>query len=130
MPALEYRKAIFSNSFDLPVAASAQDAQAPRMIELGYEITFAGFAGFRMDVAARMDGQAYDVESHTFKEGVLRARTINYVGRNRPWGIPGPSGEQPRGGARARCASRRRTAVARRRGRAPRSIPAGIHPAP
>ena len=83
----------------VPVAASAQDAQAPRMIELGYEITFAGFAGFRMDVAARMDGQAYDVESHTFKEGVLRAVTINYVGRNRAWGILGPSGAQPLGGS-------------------------------
>ena len=83
----------------VPAAASAQDAQTPRMIELAYEITFAGFAGFRMDVAARMDGQAYDVESHTFKEGVLRAVTINYVGRNRAWGILGPSGAQPLGGS-------------------------------
>ena len=58
----------------VPAVASAQSAsEPPRLVELSYEITFAGFSGFRMDVAARIDGQAYDVESSTFKEGVLRA---------------------------------------------------------
>ena len=85
-------------SLTAPAAASAQQVQ-PRMIELGYEITFAGFAGFRMDVAARVDGQSYDVESSTYKEGVLRALTIHYVGRNRAWGTLSPGGAQPLGGS-------------------------------
>ena len=43
-----------------PAAALAQDA---RQVEIGYEITFAGIAGFRIDFTARFNGATYDVES-------------------------------------------------------------------
>jgi hypothetical protein len=79
-----------------PVAGWAQDG---REVEGGYEITFAGFAGFRIDFTARFDGTNYDVESHAFKEGVLKAITMKYEGRNRAWGGYGPNGAQPNGGS-------------------------------
>jgi hypothetical protein len=79
-----------------PAAASAQDA---RHIELGYEITFGGIAGFRIDVAIRFNGTSYDVESTTFKEGMLKAVTMNYVGRNRAWGGLSSKGAQPSAGS-------------------------------
>jgi len=79
-----------------PAVALAQDS---RVIEGGYEITFAGLAGFRIDFTARIDGTSYDVESHTFKESVLRALTMQYDGRNRAWGTFGPKGAQPSGGS-------------------------------
>src|SRR5215831_4929816 len=63
-------------------AAAAQDS---RQVEVGYEITYAGMAGFRIDVTARFNGGNYDVETNTFKNGILRAVTINYSGRNRSW---------------------------------------------
>jgi hypothetical protein len=78
-----------------PVAA----AQDTRQIEIGYEITFAGFAGFRLDVTARIDGQRYDVESSAFKEGVLKAITMNYFGRNRAWGGFTTQGARPTAGS-------------------------------
>ena len=78
-----------------PAAALAQDA---RQVEIGYEITFAGVAGFRIDVIARFNGTTYDVETSTFKEGMLKAVTMNYVGRNRAWGGFSPQGAQPIGG--------------------------------
>ena len=99
---MSFRRALLSLAFctTAPAAASAQAAEpAPRMVELAYEITFAGFAGFRLNVAARLDGQAYDIESHAFKEGVLRALTIHYVGRNRAWGTVAPDGARPIGGS-------------------------------
>ena len=52
-------------------AAFAQDDA--RKVETGYEITFAGFTGFRIDFTGRFNGAAYDVASHTFKEGLLSA---------------------------------------------------------
>jgi hypothetical protein len=79
-----------------PATTLAQDT---RQVEVGYEITFAGFAGFRIDFTARFNGPNYDVESHTFKEGLLRALTIHYDGRNRAWGSFGPQGAQPTGGS-------------------------------
>jgi hypothetical protein len=79
----------------VPLAA-AQDA---RQIDIGYEITFAGFAGFRLDVTARIDGQRYDVETSAFKEGILKAITMNYIGRNRAWGGFTPQGAQPTAGS-------------------------------
>ena len=72
-----------------PAVASAEEA---RVIQGGYEITFAGFSGFRMDFTARFDGNRYDVESSTFKEGVLKAITMNYQVRNRAWGAFSPQG--------------------------------------
>ena len=79
-----------------PAVASAQDA---RQVEIGYEITFAGISGFRIDVTARFNGSAYDVESSTFKDGMLRAVTMNYQGRNRAWGGFSPRGAQPISGS-------------------------------
>ena len=74
-------------------------AQDARQVDIGYEITFAGLTGFRIDVTARFDGQSYDVESHTFKEGMLRAVTIHYDGRNRAWGGFSPQGARPSAGS-------------------------------
>ena len=79
-----------------PAVASAEEA---RVIQGGYEITFAGFSGFRMDFTARFDGNRYDVESSTFKEGVLKAITMNYQVRNRAWGAFSPQGARPSGGS-------------------------------
>ena len=66
-----------------PAVAAAQDA---RQVDIAYEITFAGISGFRIDVTARFNGSNYDVETSTFKEGMLKAVTMNYFGRNRAWG--------------------------------------------
>jgi hypothetical protein len=79
-----------------PVAARAEGG---KLVEGGYEITFAGFAGFRIDFTARFDGTSYDVESHAFKEGVMKAITMNYEGRNRAWGNFSSQGAQPSGGS-------------------------------
>ena len=80
----------------MPAVALAQDA---RQVEIGYEITFAGVAGFRIDVIARFNGATYDVETSTFKEGMLKAVTMNYVGRNRAWGGFSPQGARPTAGS-------------------------------
>jgi len=74
-------------------------AQEGRLIEGAFGITFAGLSGFRMDFTARIDGERYDVESHTYKEGVLRALTMQYDGRNRAWGTFTPQGAEPIGGS-------------------------------
>jgi hypothetical protein len=79
-----------------PATALAQEG---RLIEGGLEITFAGLSGFRFDFTARIDGANYDVECHTYKEGVLRAVTMHYDVRNRAWGTFGPQGVQPAGGS-------------------------------
>ena len=69
---MSFRRAFsaFAVSLAVPTVALAQDA---RQIELGYEITFAGISGFRIDVTARLNGATYDVESSTFKVGALKA---------------------------------------------------------
>ena len=79
-----------------PVAASAQDA---RQVDIAYEITFAGLSGFRIDVTAKFNGANYDVESRTFKEGLLRAVTMHYDGRNRAWGGFSTQGARPAAGS-------------------------------
>jgi len=76
--------------------AGAQDG---RQVEIGYEITFAGITGFRVDMTGRFVGSAYDVESHAYKEGVLRALTIRYEGRNRAWGTVTSTGALPSAGS-------------------------------
>lgn len=95
---MSFRRALaaFALSVTAPTAAIAQEA---RQVEIGYEITFAGFAGFRIDVTARFNGASYDVESRTFKEGMLRAVTMQYDGRNRAWGGFSPQGAQPTAGS-------------------------------
>ena len=57
------------------------------------------FSGFRIDVTARFNGANYDVETSTFKEGMLKAVTMNYVGRNRAWGGFSTQGAQPTAGS-------------------------------
>lgn len=82
---MRFRRALvaFALTVGTPIVASAQ---TPRQVEIAYEITFAGFAGFRIDVTARFNGSNYDIETRTFKEGLLRAITMHYEGRNRAWG--------------------------------------------
>lgn len=84
-----------------PLAGSAQDGAAGRQVEIGYEITYAGMAGFRIDVTARFAGGRYEVETSTFKNGVLKAVTMNYAGRNRAWGGFTTEGVRPLGGSLA-----------------------------
>ena len=76
-------------------------AQTTRHVEAGYEITFVGMAGFRVDFSAKFTGNRYDVESHVYKEGVLKALTMQYEGRNRAWGGLVPQGMQPSSGSLA-----------------------------
>lgn len=81
-------------------APGAALAQSARQIEGGFEITFIGVKGFRLDFTARLDGDHYDVENHTYKEGVLKAISINYAVRNRAWGRFSPhGGARPVGGS-------------------------------
>ncbi len=100
---MSFRRALItfalSVSVPLTVSVPAALAQDARQVDIGYEITFAGFAGFRIDVTARFDGASYDVESRTFKEGMLRAVTMHYDGRNRAWGGFSPQGAQPSAGS-------------------------------
>ena len=95
---MSFRRAFmaFALSLAVPAAALAQDA---RRIEIGYEITFGGIAGFRIDATIRFNGTTYDVESTTFKEGMLKAVTMNYVGRNRAWGGFSTQGARPTAGS-------------------------------
>jgi hypothetical protein len=76
-----------------------KEGQDSRKIEIGYEITFAGFAGFRVDFDVKIDGARYAAESRTFKEGLLRALTIHYEGRNRAWGGFDARGAEPAAGS-------------------------------
>ena len=100
---MSFRRALItfalSVSVPLTVSVPAALAQDARQVDIGYEITFAGFAGFRIDVTARFDGASYDVESRTFKEGMLRAVTMHYDGRNRAWGGFSRQGAQPSAGS-------------------------------
>jgi hypothetical protein len=80
----------------VPTTAAAQNSFE---VEIGYAITYLGFTGFRIDFAGRFDGSSYDADSHTFKEGLIKAVTINYEGRNRASGHYGPAGMVPSGGS-------------------------------
>jgi hypothetical protein len=87
-------------AFALCTAASAPTkAQDARLVEAAYEITFASFTGFHLDFTGRFVGNSYDVQSHAFKEGTMKALTIHYEGRNRAWGTYLPSGALPAGGS-------------------------------
>ena len=79
--------------------APAALAQTTRQIQAGYEITFVGMTGFRIDFTAKYTGNRYDIESHVFKEGILKALTIQYEGRNRAMGGFLPQGMQPSSGS-------------------------------
>jgi len=84
----------------VPGVAMAQNAASgARQVDIAYEITFAGLSGFRIDLTAKFNGSSYDIESRTFKEGVLRAVTMHYDGRNRAWGGFSPQGAQPTAGS-------------------------------
>jgi hypothetical protein len=79
-----------------PVTASAQSA---RLIEGSFGITFANISGFRIDFTAKIDGDRYDVETHTYKESVLYAVTMRYDARNHAWGSFVPQGARPSAGS-------------------------------
>ena len=53
----------------------------------------------RIDFDVRFNGSTYAAESRTFKEGLLRALTIHYEGRNRAWGGFTAQGAQPSAGS-------------------------------
>ena len=95
---MRFRKALAAIALSVatPAVASAQEA---RQVDIAYEITFAGLSGFRIDVTAKFNGSSYDVESRTFKEGILRAVTMHYDGRNRAWGGFSPQGARPAAGS-------------------------------
>src|ERR1700754_2247940 len=95
---MRFRRAFiaFVASLAAPLASHAQDA---RQVDISYEITFAGISGFRIDVTARFNGSRYDVETSTYKEGMLKAVTMNYFGRNRAWGGFSTQGVQPSAGS-------------------------------
>jgi Protein of unknown function (DUF3108) len=96
---MSFRRALLI-AFALCTAASAPTkAQSSRLVEAGYEITFAGFTGFHIDFTGRFVGNSYDTQSHAFKEGTMKALTIHYEGRNRAWGSVLPSGAAPSGGS-------------------------------
>lgn len=81
------------------VAAAQSAASSARQVDIAYEITFAGLSGFRIDLTAKFNGSNYDIESRTFKEGILRAVTMHYDGRNRAWGGFSPEGARPAAGS-------------------------------
>jgi hypothetical protein len=95
---MSFRRALltFALSAAAPAAALAQDA---RQVDIGYEITYAGLTGFRIDLSARFHGSNYDVESRTFKEGLIKAITMHYDGRNRAWGGFSSAGARPSAGS-------------------------------
>ncbi len=95
---MRFRRAIVAFALGAALPSTAL-AETGRMVEIGYDITFAGFSGFRIDLAARFNGTGYDVQTRTFKEGLLRALTIRYEGRNRAWGGFTPQGSVPSGGS-------------------------------
>ncbi|MDO8973861.1 hypothetical protein [Reyranella sp.] len=103
---MRFRKALAAIvlSTAVPGVAAAQTAAqstalGARQVDIAYEITFAGLSGFRIDLTAKFNGSSYDIESRTFKEGILRAVTMHYDGRNRAWGGFSPEGARPAAGS-------------------------------
>ncbi len=95
---MSFRRALLG--FALCCAApNAVVAQTVREVALSYDITFLGMTGFRIDFNGRFAGTSYDAESHTFKEGLIKAVTIAYDGRNRATGSFVPTGAVPSGGS-------------------------------
>jgi hypothetical protein len=95
---MSFRRALLGISLCC-AAPNVALAQQTRQVEVSYDITFLGFTGFRIDFSGTFAGTRYDVQSHTFKEGVMRAMTIHYDGRNRAWGGFSPQGTMPNGGS-------------------------------
>jgi hypothetical protein len=95
---MRFRTALLGFALCLTASAAAA-AQDSRQVEVGYEITYAGMAGFRIDLSARFGDGRYDIEASTFKNGVLKAVTMNYAGRNRAWGGFTGAGAQPSAGS-------------------------------
>jgi hypothetical protein len=95
---MSFRRALLG--FSLCCAApNVALAQQTRQVEVSYDITFLGFTGFRIDFSASFTGNRYDAQSHTFKEGMMRALTIQYDGQNRAWGGISSQGVLPSGGS-------------------------------
>lgn len=95
---MSFRRALLG--FALCCAApSTALAQQARQVEVSYDITFLGLTGFRIDFSGRFIGNSYDVQSHTFKEGLIKAVTVHYDGRNRAWGGFSPQGATPHAGS-------------------------------
>src|SRR4051812_21117911 len=97
---MSFRRAILGAALCC-AATTAAPAQTTRQIEGAYEITFAGFSGFRINFTAKYTGDRYEFDSHVFKEGVLKAITLHYEGRNKAWGGFLPGRTQPTGGSLA-----------------------------
>jgi len=95
---MSFRRALlgFALCCATPFAVAAQTA---REVAVSYDITFLGLTGFRIDFSGRFAGNSYDAESHTFKEGLIKAVTIAYDGRNRARGSFVPNGTNPSGGS-------------------------------
>ena len=101
---MRFRKALLTVALSMGVTGgltlgTPSAAQEARQVDISYEITFAGLSGFRIDLTARFNGANYDVETRTFKEGLLRAVTIHYDGRNRAWGGFSAAGARPSAGS-------------------------------
>jgi hypothetical protein len=94
---MSFRRAILAIALCC-VATTAAPAQTTRQVEGAYEITFVGMSGFRIEFTARYTGNRYEVESHVFKEGILKALTMHYEGRNKAWGGFTQGGVQPNSG--------------------------------
>jgi hypothetical protein len=95
---MSFRRAFIGLVFALATSETAV-AQQARQVEVGYEVAFAGISGFRIDVTARLGDRTYDIETSTFKNGMLKAVTMNYFGRNRAWGGFTAQGVQPTAGS-------------------------------
>ncbi len=95
---MSFRRAILGAALCC-AANTAAPAQTTRQIEGAYEITFAGFRGFRIDFTAKYTGNRYEFDSHVFKEGILKAITLQYEGRNKAWGGFAPNAALPNGGS-------------------------------
>ena len=96
---MSFRRALLTALALCTAATAPAKAQDARLVEAGYEISFAGFTGFHLDFTGRFAGNSYDAESHAFKQGVMKALTIHYEGRNRAWGSYLPTGIVPAGGS-------------------------------
>ena len=95
---MSFRRALLDLALVLRRTRRAM-AQRARQVEVGYEITFLGFTGFRIDFSGTLQRHHLRHQSHTFKEGMLRAVTMHYDGRNRAWGGFRRRARMPNGGS-------------------------------
>src|SRR5689334_9520704 len=96
---MSFRRALLIAVALCTAASAPAGAQGTRLVEAAYEVSYAGFTGFHLDFTGHFTGNSYDAQSHAFKEGVMKALTIHYEGRNRAWGTYTPSGVVPSGGS-------------------------------